>query len=185
MIAERANALTDERLRRALGAALSGESLSDIARTLQPAQRRGATTYSKGVSHDLMRDLGAALGLDLPPAQVRDKISSLSHLIDDPSTYDSSQRNLNDALRTDEDTVAATRTLTTPAHLRTLQAALDNTTPNDVTDALEQHGSGGNASRALLDLGIALGLNDTPAGILAIIQRLRRRIIQARTPPQQ
>ncbi|MET7391845.1 hypothetical protein ABZT50_42465, partial [Streptomyces sp. NPDC005505] len=185
VIAERANALTDERLRRALGAALSGESLFDIARTLQPAQRRGATTYSKGFSHKLMRDLGAALGLDLPPAQVRDKISSLSHLITNPFTYDSSQRDLNDALQTDEDTVAATRTLKSPNHLRTLQAALDNTTLNDVTDALEQHGSAVNVWSALQNLGIALGLNDTPDGILTTIQRLRRRIIQARTPPQQ
>ncbi|MFE9985184.1 hypothetical protein ACFYPQ_42285, partial [Streptomyces sp. NPDC005522] len=185
VIAERANALTDERLRRALGAALSGESLFDIARTLQPAQRRGATTYSIKIPHHLMRDLGAALGLHLTPEQVRDKISSLSHLIDDPFTYDSSQRNLNDALRTDEVTVAATRTLKGPNHLRTLQAALDNTTLNDVAYALEPHGNAGSSETALQNLGIALGLNDTPAGILTTIQRLRRRIIEARTPPQQ
>ncbi|MET7391620.1 hypothetical protein ACFYPT_41585, partial [Streptomyces sp. NPDC005529] len=184
VIAERANALTDERLRIALGAALSGESLPDIARTLQPAQRRGATTYSKSFAHYLMRDLGAPLGLHLPPEQVRRKIFSLKHLITNFITYDSSQRNLNDALRTDEDIVAATRTLKSPVHLITLQAALDNTTLNDVAYALEQHGSGGNTT-TLLNLGIALGLNDTPAGILATIQRLHGRIIEARTPPQQ
>ncbi|MFE9898987.1 hypothetical protein ACFYPT_42485, partial [Streptomyces sp. NPDC005529] len=185
VIAERANALTDDRLRIALGAALSGESLPDIARTLQPAQRRGATTYSIKFPHKLMQDLGAALGLHLTPAQVRRKIFSLKHLITNFITYDSSQRDLNDALQTDDVTVAATRTLKSPAHLRTLQAALDNTTLNDVAYALEQHGNAANASTALQNLGIALGLNDTPAGILATIQRLRRRIIQARTPPQQ
>ncbi|MET7391703.1 hypothetical protein ACFYPT_42085 [Streptomyces sp. NPDC005529] len=132
-----------------------------------------------------MRDLGAALGLHLPPAQVRDKIFSLKHLITNPITYDSSQRNLNDALRTDDVTVAATLTLKNPSHLRTLQAALDNTTPNDVAYALEPHGNAGDTATALQNLGIALGLNDTPAGILATIQRLRRRIIEARTPPQQ
>ncbi|MET7593301.1 hypothetical protein ABZS92_41835, partial [Streptomyces sp. NPDC005444] len=185
VIAERANALTDDRLRIALGAALSGESLSDMNRTLQPAQRRGATTYSKGFSHHLMQDLGAALGLDLSPERVRRKIFSLKHLIDDPSTYDSSQRNLNDALRTDDVTVAATLTLRAPGHLITLQAALDNATQNDMAYALEQHGSGGNTATALQNLGIALGLNDTPAGILTTVQRLRRRIIEARTPPGQ
>ncbi|MET7593430.1 hypothetical protein ABZS92_42650, partial [Streptomyces sp. NPDC005444] len=184
VIAERANALTDERLRRALGAALSGESLSDIARTLQPAQRRGATTYSKSFSHYLMRDLGVALGLHLSAEQVRRKIFSLKHLITNFITYDTSQRDLNDALRTDDVTVAATRTLKSPAHLRTLQAALDNTTLNDVADALEYSGGLG-ADVTLGDLGVALGLNDTASGILTTIQRLRRRIIEARTPPQQ
>ncbi|MET7391752.1 hypothetical protein ABZT50_41930, partial [Streptomyces sp. NPDC005505] len=185
VIAERANALTDDRLRIALGAALSGESLPDIARTLQPAQRRGATTYSRNFPHHLMQDLGAALGLHLTAEQVREKIFSLKHLITNFITYDTSQRDLNDALQTDDVTVAATRTLKSPAHLRTLQAALDNTTLNNVAYALEQHGNAANASTALQSLGIALGLNDDPADILDTIQRLRRRIIQARTPPQQ
>ncbi|MEW2044020.1 hypothetical protein AB0885_45105, partial [Streptomyces sp. NPDC005534] len=85
---------------------------------------------------------------------------------------------------TDDVTVAATRTLKSPAHLRTLQAALDNTTLNDVADALEYSGGLG-ADVTLGDLGVALGLNDTASGILTTIQRLRRRIIEARTPPQQ
>ncbi|WP_406191746.1 hypothetical protein OG331_47695 [Streptomyces sp. NBC_01017] len=185
-IAERANRLavgTDDRLRLILSAALSGENIDTITRTLQRTRTRGTATYTRtGIEkmlRDLGRDLGRELGLKLTPNQVRLKIHSLKDRITDPGTYDTTERNLADTLHTDDTTVNNTLTLTNPLHRRTLQAALDNATIPGVQTALG-YTTVHPVYNALKKLGNALGLNDTGAGVLATIQRLRDRINTAR-----
>uniref|UniRef100_A0AAU1IA41 Uncharacterized protein n=1 Tax=Streptomyces sp. NBC_00180 TaxID=2903632 RepID=A0AAU1IA41_9ACTN len=178
-IAERANRLTDDRLRLILSAALSGENIDGITRALQHTRTRGAATYRRQTIEAMLRDLGLALGLDLTANQVRLKIHSLKARITDPGTYDTTERDLGDTRHTDDTTVNNTLTLTNPLHLRTLQAALHNATVTGVQTA------GGFttlkvAYAELKSLGNALGLNDTGAGVLATIQRLRDRINTAR-----
>uniref|UniRef100_A0AAU1I0X1 Uncharacterized protein n=1 Tax=Streptomyces sp. NBC_00180 TaxID=2903632 RepID=A0AAU1I0X1_9ACTN len=181
-IAERANRLavgTDDRLRLILSAALSGENIDAITRTLQHTRTRGTATYTRVGIGDMLRDLGRALGLKLTPNQVRVKIHSLKDRITDPGTYDTTERDLADTLHTDDTTVNNTLTLTNPRHLRTLQAALDNATPIGVQNALGSTAAGP-TSEALRSLGNALGLNDNGSGVLATIQRLHDRINTAR-----